>query len=72
MCRNDLPNRKKSRDWRDYARWTVWYVFGAADDSDIADFKPTQADIMKFHQEAKRLEAAREAPRMRMRWCNPS
>jgi hypothetical protein len=71
MYRKARPIREESRDWKDYARRTVWYAFGAAGDVDIAEFKPTQTDIMKFHQEAERLGAARqrsaEAPRMRMR-----
>jgi hypothetical protein len=61
MYRKARPLRKESRDWKEYARRTVWYAFGTAGDVDIAEFKPTQADIMKFHQEAERLEAARLA-----------
>ncbi|MDR3358277.1 MAG: hypothetical protein LBN96_05410, partial [Desulfovibrio sp.] len=68
MYRKARPLRKEeSRDWKEYAHRTVWYAFSAAGDVDIADFKPTQEDIMKFHQEAERLEAARETPGMRMR-----
>jgi hypothetical protein len=64
MYRKARPLRKEeSRDWKEYAHRTVWYAFGAAGDIDIADFKSTQADIMQFHQEAERLEAAREVPR---------
>ncbi|MCL2123293.1 MAG: hypothetical protein FWH34_04310 [Desulfovibrionaceae bacterium] len=49
------------------------YAFGAAGDIDIAVYKPTPENILGFHQEAERLEAARleesalEAPRVRMR-----
>jgi hypothetical protein len=60
MYRKARPLRKENRDWKEYARRAVWYAFGAAGDVDIADFKPTQADIMKFHQEAERMEAERE------------
>jgi DNA-directed RNA polymerase specialized sigma24 family protein len=38
----------------------VWYAFGAAGDVDIADFKPAPENILSFHQEAERLEAALE------------
>jgi hypothetical protein len=71
MYRKARPLRKESRDWKEYARRTVWYAFGTAGDIDIAEFKPTQEKILSFHQEAERLEAAREipgeAPRTRMR-----
>jgi hypothetical protein len=75
MYRKARPLRTESRDWKDYARRTVWYAFGAAGDIDIAAFKPTPENILSFHQEAESLEAARmgetaqvrEAPRMRMR-----
>jgi hypothetical protein len=67
------PLRKESRDWQDYANRLVWYAFGAAGNIDIAAFKPTQENILHFHQEAEKVEAARtgemecEAPRLRMR-----
>jgi hypothetical protein len=75
MYRKAPPLRKESRDWKEYAHRTVWYAFGTAGDVDIAEFRPTQTDTMKFHQEAEQLEAARqtpfemppETPRMRMR-----
>jgi hypothetical protein len=38
----------------------------AAGDIDIAAFQPTPEKILGFHQETKRLEAARETPGMRM------
>jgi hypothetical protein len=61
MYRKARPLRKKeSRDWKEYAHRTVWYAFGAAGDVDIAEFKPTQEQILSFHQEAERLEAAKK------------
>ena len=74
MYRKARPLREESRDWKDYARRMAWYAFGTAGDIDIAAFKPTQENILSFHQEAERLEAARmgeaaqEAPRIRMRY----
>jgi len=69
-----LRKDKEGRDWQDYANRLVWYAFGAAGNIDIAVFKPTQEIILNFHQEAERVEAARqteeaarEAPRLRMR-----
>jgi hypothetical protein len=75
MYRKARPLRTENRDWKDYARRTAWYAFGAAGDIDIAAFKPTPEKIQSFHQEAERLEAERlgetaqvqEAPRLRMR-----
>jgi hypothetical protein len=43
-------------------RSSWWEGFGAAGDVDIADFKPTQENILNFHQEAERLEVAKRAP----------
>jgi hypothetical protein len=59
MYRKVRSLRKESRDRKVYAHRTVWYAFGVAGDIDIADFKPTQGNIVKFHQEAERLEAER-------------
>ena len=73
MYKKARPLRNESRDWIDYARRMAWYAFGAAGDIDIATNRPTQENILNFHQEAERLEAAcmgetaQEAPRMRMR-----
>jgi hypothetical protein len=73
MYQKARPLRKERRDWKEYARRTAWYAFSAAGDIDIAASKPTQEHILNFHQEAERLEAARveeaarEAPRLRMR-----
>jgi hypothetical protein len=61
MYRNARPLRKEERrDWKEYAHRTVWYAFGASGDIDIAAFQPTPEKILTFHQEAERLEAARE------------
>jgi hypothetical protein len=65
MYRKARPLRKESRDWKEYAHRTVWYAFGVAGDIDIADFKPTPEKILSFHQEAERLEAAQQTPRIR-------
>jgi hypothetical protein len=62
MYRKARPQPEESRDWKEYAHRTVWYAFGVAGDVDIADFRPTHTDILKFHQEAERLEAERERP----------
>jgi hypothetical protein len=62
MYRKARPLRKESRDWKEYARRTVWYAFGTAGDIDIAEFRPSPEKILIFHQEAERLEAEREAP----------
>ena len=65
--------REEGRDWKDYANRMVWYAFGIAGAIDIAAFKPTQENILSFHREAEKVEAARmgeveqEASRMRMR-----
>jgi hypothetical protein len=73
MHRKARPLCTESRDWKEYARRTVWYAFGAAGDIDIAAFKPTPEKILDFHQEVEQLEAARlgeipqDAPRMRIR-----
>ena len=76
MHRKARPLRMETehRDWRNYYSRTVWYAFGVAGDIDIATEKPTPEQILAFHQEAERLEAARagaveearEAPRPRM------
>ena len=73
IYRKARPLREEDRDWKEYARRMAWYAFGAAGDIDIAAYKPTQEDILSFHQEAERLEAERmgetlqETPRIRMR-----
>jgi hypothetical protein len=67
MYRKARPLRRESRDWKDYARRTVWYAFGAAGDVDIADFKPTPEKILSFHAEAEKLGAAREVSRETLR-----
>jgi hypothetical protein len=61
MYRKARPLRKEeSRDWKEYARRTVWYAFGTSGDIDIASFQPTPEKILTFHQEAERIEAERE------------
>jgi hypothetical protein len=75
MYRKARPLRKEeSRDWKEYARRTVWYAFGAAGDVDIAAFQPTPEKILSFHQEAVKIEAGRvrekqpeQGPQYRMR-----
>jgi hypothetical protein len=62
MYRKARPLRKENRDWIDYARRAAWYAFGVAGDIDIAAAKLTPEKILKFHQEAEQLEAARQAP----------
>jgi hypothetical protein len=66
MYRQAKPLLQEHRDWRDYARRTVWYAFGAAGDIDIAAFQPTQAKILSFQQEVERLTRVKkpETPRM--------
>jgi hypothetical protein len=62
MYRKAMPLwKEESRDWKEYARRTVWYAFGTAGDVDIAAFRPAQEKILEFYQEAERLEAARLA-----------
>jgi hypothetical protein len=62
-----LREAGERRDWKEYPQRMINYAFGAAGDIDIAAFRPTPEKILEFHQEAERLEATREAPRMRMR-----
>lgn len=53
------PARPKgqNRDERiDYGRRVVWYAFGTAGDIDIANVRPTEAQILKFIQEAEHIE----------------
>ena len=53
------PARPKgqNRDERiDYGRRVVWYAFGTAGDIDIANVRPTEAQILKFIQEAEDIE----------------
>ena len=53
------PARPKgqNRDERiDYGRRVVWYAFGSAGDIDIANVRPTEAQILKFIQEAEHIE----------------
>lgn len=53
------PARPKGqhRDERiDYGRRVVWYAFGTAGDIDIANVRPTEAQILKFIQEAEHIE----------------
>jgi hypothetical protein len=63
--------RQENRNWPDYAQRLINYAFGASGDIDITAFRPTPEKILSFHQEAERLEAAREAtreaPGLRMR-----
>jgi hypothetical protein len=59
MYRKARSLRKENRDWKDYARRTVWYAFGAAGDIDLAAFNPTQERIRSFHAEAEKIEAER-------------
>jgi hypothetical protein len=69
-----LRQEPEHRDWKDYARRTVWYAFGAAGDIDIEAFRPTPEKLLAFHQEAVKVEAGRmrekqpeQAPQYRMR-----
>jgi hypothetical protein len=56
-----LREEQEHRNWEDYPQRMINYAFGAAGDIDIAAFRPTQEKILRFHQEAEKLEAARLA-----------
>jgi hypothetical protein len=60
-----LREARERRDWKEYPQRMLNYAFGAAGDIDIAAFRPTPEKFLSFHQEAERLEAAQQAPRMR-------